>query len=124
GRRLMANSMLEYFGKKNVPTARAQPRLPRGSGIIVAESLRKTFRMGDNVVHVLRDATLAVRAGEFVAIEGRSGSGKSTLLHIMGALDESDAGSIEVKLGLADDDGFDGRDLTRLSGTDRSRLRN
>ena len=52
--------------------------------------------------------------GEFLAIEGRSGSGKSTLLHLLGALDEPDAGSIRVQ----------GRDLMEMGGKERSRVRN
>jgi lipoprotein-releasing system ATP-binding protein len=47
----------------------------------------KSFKMGDQVLTVLKHADLALREGEFVAIEGRSGSGKSTLLHLMGGLD-------------------------------------
>jgi lipoprotein-releasing system ATP-binding protein len=70
--------------------------------------------MGDSLVTVLRNADVAIQAGEFVAIEGRSGSGKSTLLHLLGALDSTDAGTIE----------FEGRDIARMSGSDRSKLRN
>jgi len=70
--------------------------------------------MGDANIAILKGLDLSLRQGEFVAIEGRSGSGKSTLLHILGALDESDQGSIE----------FEGQDFTKLSGAERSRLRN
>lgn len=82
--------------------------------IISARSVVRSFKMGDSTVSVLRGVDITLRQGEFVAIEGRSGSGKSTLLHILGALDESDSGSIE----------FDGTDFTRLSAAQRSRLRN
>ena len=82
--------------------------------IIKATGVRKTFRMGDSIVQVLKHADLTIRAGEFLAIEGRSGSGKSTLLHIMGALDAADAGTIE----------YDGRDIAQMPGAERSRLRN
>jgi len=94
----------------------AQPasRTTGGKPILAARGLQRAFRMGDSTVHVLRHADLALRAGEFVAIEGRSGSGKSTLLHILGALDDADAGVIE----------YDGRDLASLSGRERSRVRN
>jgi lipoprotein-releasing system ATP-binding protein len=70
--------------------------------------------MGDSLVEVLKGVDLTIRAGEFIAIEGRSGSGKSTLLHIMGALDEPNGGSIE----------FEGRDFVQLSSAQRSNLRN
>jgi ABC-type lipoprotein export system ATPase subunit len=76
--------------------------------IIRAQGLRKTFRMGDAVVAVLKNADISVRPGEFVAIEGRSGSGKSTLLHLLGALDTPDGGSLHF---------FD-RDYTRLPPAD------
>jgi lipoprotein-releasing system ATP-binding protein len=84
------------------------------AALLRAQSVKKTFRMGDSTVPVLKNADLAVRPGEFVAIEGRSGSGKSTLLHILGALDLPDEGAIE----------FDGRDIVTMSETGRSELRN
>jgi len=94
--------------------APSPPRTPTTSPILAARGLQRAFRMGDSTVHVLRNADLALRPGEFVAIEGRSGSGKSTLLHILGALDAPDAGSIE----------YDGQDLAAVSSTVRSRVRN
>lgn len=87
---------------------------PTAPAILRATNLRKTFRMGDSTVDVLRQVEVEIRTGEFVAIEGRSGSGKSTLLHILGALDSADAGSVQ----------YQGDDLQSLSGTARSKLRN
>src|SRR4051794_22035347 len=69
----------------------------RSESILQARGLRRTFRMGDSLVTVLRDVDLTLREGEFVAIEGRSGSGKSTLLHILGALDGVDEGTVEFR---------------------------
>jgi lipoprotein-releasing system ATP-binding protein len=82
--------------------------------ILRATALRKSFRMGDSTVEVLKHVDLVVRRGEFLAIEGRSGSGKSTLLHLLGALDVTDAGSIQ----------YEDQDFAKLSATERSRLRN
>jgi len=82
--------------------------------LLRAIGIRRTFKMGDSQLLVLKGANLDVQEGEFVAIEGRSGSGKSTLLHIMGALDTADGGSVQ----------FDGKDIQRLPSSERSRLRN
>jgi len=82
--------------------------------ILRAKGLRKSFRMGDTRIEVLKSVDLTIRQGEFIAIEGRSGSGKSTLLHLLGALDEADSGSIE----------FEGRDIATLGSAARSHLRN
>ena len=90
----------------------AAPRADRT--ILSATGVRKTFRMGDSAVQVLKGADVSIRAGEFLAIEGRSGSGKSTLLHILGALDEAEGGRIE----------YDGRDIAATGGAERSKLRN
>jgi ABC-type lipoprotein export system ATPase subunit len=65
--------------------------------------------MGDSQIHILKGVDFSLRAGEFVAIEGRSGSGKSTLLHILGALESVDGGTVE----------FDGRDYTTPSFPDQ-----
>jgi lipoprotein-releasing system ATP-binding protein len=79
--------------------------------ILRATGIHRVFRMGDSSVEVLKGVDMAIRRGEFVAIEGRSGSGKSTLLHILGALDAPDAGFVE----------FEGQNYDELG---RSRLRN
>jgi lipoprotein-releasing system ATP-binding protein len=86
----------------------------KAAAILRASGVRKSFRMGDSTVTVLKNADIAVREGEFVAIEGRSGSGKSTLLHILGALDEVDAGTID----------YQGRDIAAMGSAQRSHLRN
>jgi lipoprotein-releasing system ATP-binding protein len=82
--------------------------------ILRATGLRKSFRMGDTVLTVLKNVDLAVREGEFVAIEGRSGSGKSTLLHLLGVLDVPDQGRIE----------FQNTDIARIGNNERAKLRN
>ena len=82
--------------------------------ILEADSLYKSYRMGAAKVRVLKGVDLAVKKGEFVAIVGASGSGKSTLLHILGALDKPDKGVVK----------FEGRDLSRHSGSELNRFRN
>jgi ABC-type lipoprotein export system ATPase subunit len=90
------------------PSAAADKIILRGS------QLKKSFQMGDSEVVVLKHVDIAIKTGEFVAIEGRSGSGKSTLMHILGALDEANEGVVA----------FDERNLQSLSGAERSRIRN
>jgi lipoprotein-releasing system ATP-binding protein len=68
-----------------------------GEAILEGRSLGKTYRLGRVEVPVLRDASLAVRPGEWVAVLGASGSGKSTLLHLLGGLDRPDRGASEVR---------------------------
>jgi lipoprotein-releasing system ATP-binding protein len=58
--------------------------------------LNKSYQVGDQRIHVLRDLELQVAHGEMVAVVGASGVGKSTLLHLLGGLDRPDAGQIQV----------------------------
>lgn len=64
-------------------------------------------------VCALRNVTLAVERGEWVAVMGPSGSGKSTLLNVLGCLDSPGEGSVTI----------DGQDLTQLSKNDLARFR-
>src|SRR4051812_46507893 len=82
---------------QTVENTSIRPTPPTSRPILRATGLRKSFRMGDSVIEVLKDVDLAIRPGEFVAIEGRSGSGKSTLLHILGALDVGNGGAVEFE---------------------------
>ncbi len=77
--------------------------------ILRGRDLHKSFRMGRDIVRVLRGSSIEVRDREFLVIMGASGSGKSTLLHILGALDLPDQGNVE----------FEGADL--FEGGDRGR---
>jgi macrolide transport system ATP-binding/permease protein len=82
--------------------------------MIELRHVTKTYKMGTIEVRALRDVSLEITQGEFVAIMGPSGSGKSTILHIVGFLDRPDSGS--YLLG--------GRDITELSDDELAILRN
>lgn len=77
------------------------------------ESLTQTYLSGGRPLTVLKDITLAVDPGEFLAITGPSGSGKSTLLGLMAGLDRPSSGRVLL----------DGTDLGALTEDQRAKLR-
>lgn len=78
------------------------------------KNVNKIFRAGLVETHALRNFSLQVDAGEFVAVTGPSGSGKTTLLNLAGLLEDYTSGQYFL----------DDQDVTHLSDRQRSRLRN
>jgi putative ABC transport system ATP-binding protein len=66
------------------------------STLLEAERLERVYRLGDSDVRAVRDVSLSIDAGDFVAIVGPSGCGKSTLLTLLGGIDRPTAGSVRV----------------------------
>lgn len=64
--------------------------------IVKVEKISKRYPLGEQVVEALRDVSLAVEPGAFLAIAGPSGSGKSTLLNIIGCIDTPSAGRVLI----------------------------
>jgi len=60
--------------------------------VIQIDHISKVYRTGDIQVHALRNLSLSIHRGEFVAIMGPSGSGKSTLMNVIGCLDRPTKG--------------------------------
>ena len=77
-------------------------------------NISKVYRTDSVETHALREFSLTVEEGEFVSVTGPSGSGKTTFLNIAGLLEQFTGGTYEL----------DGRDVSRLSDRDRSRVRN
>ena len=82
--------------------------------LCVLEDIRKSYKMGDADIEVLRGIDLQVENGEFLAIMGTSGSGKTTLMNIIGCLDVPTSG----RYILAD------KEVSRLSDDELSLIRN
>src|SRR5579862_8240590 len=77
--------------------------------LIELRDLRRSYWVGGGELRVLKDISLTIEAGEFVAIVGPSGSGKSTLMQILGLLDRPTGGTYRLMSNdvskLTDDEG-------------------
>ena len=81
--------------------------------MITLRDVSRTFPLGEESVHALRDVNLHIERGEYISIMGPSGSGKSTMLNILGLLDRPTTGTYEL----------DGQDVTALTDEEQSRVR-
>ena len=81
--------------------------------IVEARGLTRIYRLGEERIAGIRNATVAVEPGEFAVLAGPSGSGKTTLLNLLGLLDRPDEGTLL----------FEGREVSGLGDRERSRLR-
>ena len=81
--------------------------------LILVENVSKSYRLGDQLVPALRDVSLSIDEGVFMAIAGPSGSGKSTLLNLIGCIDTPTSGRILI----------DGRDTSGRTPDELADLR-
>jgi putative ABC transport system ATP-binding protein len=81
--------------------------------IIIGKNIVKSFKDGDKITRVLKDISLEINRGEFVAIMGRSGAGKSTAMYQLSLLDEPTSGEITL----------DGVDTHNMSQDERTNFR-
>ncbi len=81
---------------------------------LVAQDLRRSFRIGSRKIEVLRGVSLSITEGEAVFLVGASGAGKTTLLYTLAGLERPEAGTVE----------FEGRKLYQGSAASQAKLRN
>jgi lipoprotein-releasing system ATP-binding protein len=81
--------------------------------VLFLHAIERTYRQGDEALHILNGAELAVWPGQSVALVAPSGAGKSTLLHIAGLLEHPDHGDVYI----------DGRATAILADHERTRIR-
>ncbi|MDA8162765.1 MAG: ABC transporter ATP-binding protein [Desulfobacteraceae bacterium] len=82
--------------------------------LIEVKGLNKVYKSGDVEVHALRDVSLTIDLGAFIAVMGPSGSGKSTFMNMIGCLDQPTSGSYLL----------DGVDVGGLDGNELAEIRN
>lgn len=84
------------------------------SNVIEIRNIIRDFKLGTEIVHVLKGIDLDIVRGDYVAIMGPSGSGKSTLMNLLGCLDTPTAGSYLLN----------GKDVSQMSDDQLADIRN
>ena len=84
-----------------------------GQPVFALSQLRRTYQVGDELVHALDGVDLTIEDREFLAVIGTSGSGKSTLMHLLGFMDSPTSGAMV----------FEGQDVSSISRGVRAQLR-
>lgn len=82
--------------------------------LISIQNISRRYEMGSETVHALRDVSLNIERGEYVAIMGPSGSGKSTLMNLLGCLDTPTGGRYELN----------GTDVSEMDDNELADIRN
>ena len=82
--------------------------------LIRLQKISRRYQMGTETVHALREVTLEIKRGEYVAIMGPSGSGKSTLMNLLGCLDSPSSGTYELN----------GTDVSQMDDNQLAEVRN
>ncbi len=82
--------------------------------VIEIRGIIRDFKLGQEIVHVLKGIDLDIKRGEYVAIMGPSGSGKSTLMNLLGCLDTPTAGLYRLN----------GKDVSQMSDDELADIRN
>lgn len=82
--------------------------------IIEIKNMKKSYELGDEIVHALRDVSLQIYEGDFLSIIGPSGSGKSTFMNMLGCLDIPDSGEYLL----------DGKNVATIKDIELAMIRN
>ena len=99
----MQNIQTNGNGKREIPAA-----------LISMRNIWKTYQMGTEALHALRDVSFEVQKGEYLAIIGPSGSGKSTLMNLIGCLDSPSSGEYWIN----------GHQVAKMSDDELAQIRN
>ncbi|HEU6448869.1 MAG TPA: ABC transporter ATP-binding protein [Verrucomicrobiae bacterium] len=81
--------------------------------LIRLQNISRRYQMGTETVHALRDVSLEIQRGEYVAVMGQSGSGKSTLMNVLGCLDTPTSGRYELN----------GTDVSKMNDNELAEVR-
>jgi putative ABC transport system ATP-binding protein len=87
---------------------------PTPMSLIRLEKISRRYQMGTETVHALREVSVEIQRGEYVAIMGPSGSGKSTLMNLVGCLDSPTSGRYELN----------GTDVSQMDDNQLAEVRN